>query len=161
MAIISANRLVNESGKGVESLRAVHMSFDHYIAGAITAVKTVTFDVDVDVREIIYTSGTVPADNAANIITVFNGTVAGNVQIDTLNYHTSAFTVQVPVTHGGSVLNNQRVPAGTPICVQVVFGANDATSGAQIDVDIMVEIPIDDMTGAKMTTYQAYDFNED
>lgn len=161
MAVIPANRVVNEAGKGIEALRRDVVQFDHQIAGALTEVHTLVYDVDVDVREIQYCSGTVPADNASNVITIFNGTVAGAVQIDTLNYHSAALVAQVPVAHSGSALSNQRVPAGTPISIQVVFGGSDASAGAQIDITVFVEVPIDDMTGAKTTIYQGYDFNQD
>lgn len=151
---IPTNRVANEAGKGIEALRMAMAHLIHTVAGSQSLVAIVgPFDVDIDVRKIVATSGLVPADNASNLLTVYNGLVASNKPIGTLNFHTSLFTLQVPVAV--PVTANQRVIAGTPICVLGTFAGSDAAAGAVVSVAIFYEIPLSDPS-ANAVSYGAY-----
>lgn len=154
MAVISPHRVVQESGKGVEALRAARVDIFHTVAGSQSPVFAIgPFEVDVDVRRIVCTSGLVPADNASNILKVYNGLVATNHVIATWDWHTVVPVVGVPVVL--TLSGFQRVLAGTPILVAATLAGSDAAAGACLSVTVSYEIPINDPT-AMQTTYGAY-----
>lgn len=148
------NRVRSEVGKGVEALRYAQVNLVDNLAGNVTYVAVIgPFETDVDVQEVVVTVGAAPA-GTSNLLDVFNGTVAGSVEI-VAQVDPDGLTLQVPSSR--TVLEaGRRVRAGTPITVQGVFPGDNAAAPANISVRVGYDIPVYDPT-AKVTTYGAYD----
>jgi len=147
------NRLKNEVGKGIESLRMAQVSLVDNIAANVTYRHVIgPFDVDVDVVGVQVTAGQVPA-GTGNTLNIFNGPVASNRPI-IAQVVMESLTLQVPLA---ATINqaNARVTAGTPIVVVGQFPGNNSANPAVVSVKIDYEIPIND-PAARVTTYGAY-----
>jgi hypothetical protein len=147
------NRLENEVGKGVESLRTEQVNLVDVTSGSVTYRYVVgPFDVDVDVVDVQVTAGSVPA-GTGNTLNIYNGPVANNKTIISA-ITMESLTLQVPTT-ATITQANARVPAGTPIVVSGAFPGNNSATPAVVSVTIDYEIPIND-PAARVTTYGAY-----
>src|ERR1035437_4699452 len=135
------NRQKFEVGKGIEALRHEEVSITHSISTGQTLVDIIgPFETDIDVMDVIIVVGTVPADDSSNAVDVFNGTVTGAVKIVT-TVDPDGLTLQVPSS--ATVLGaSNRVLAGTPITVRVVFGADDSAAPSTVKVRVGYDIPI-------------------
>lgn len=149
------NRLRLELGKGIEALRHEEVTLSHSVAGALTFTGIIgPFEVDVDVKDVIVTPTVKPATNGSNLLSVYNGTVAGNKKIIT-DLADASFTSQVPVN--GVITGNSRVTAGTPISVVAVFAGSDAATPAGLRVRVGYDICMDGYNNTKNTVYGGYD----
>jgi hypothetical protein len=147
------NRLENEVGKGIESLRREQVNLVDVTAGSVTYRCIVgPFDVDIDIVDVQVTAGTVPA-GIGNTLNIYNGPVAGNKTIISA-VTMESLTLQTPLA---ATINqaNARVPAGTPIVITGAFPGNNSANPAVVSIMLSYEIPIND-PAAKVTTYGAY-----
>lgn len=154
---IATNRIRDELGHGLEALRSEAVTCEHTVAGSQTPVAIIgPFDVDVYIRSIWMTAGLVPADNAGNLINIYNGTVAGAVKlVNAYDYHAAAPTAQVPVSLP-LVDSARKLTSGTILSIAPVMAGNDSAAGAQLRFRVNYEVAIQD-PNAKSTTYGAYD----
>ena len=139
-------------GKGIEELRDVHVHMPPTATGALTQYAVVgPFEVDYDVEAVIFTS-VVPVSSGTNTMDIFNGTVAGAVNVIT-QFDPDTLTANTP-TSKAVLAAGKRLAAGTVLTLRCVSAAADATE----DVHVLIRLErVIHEAAAKSVTYGTYE----